>query len=314
VVTQAVSVAIPSLHGGGRLVSAVTSVLAAQSVPTEVIVADNGLPRAAVDELRSVGANVRQMEANLGFGAAVNRAVDASTGDVLVVMNDDVTPVDGFIERLVEPLGHGADVVAGVLVEEGRPDVIETAGIEIDAALSPYDYLQGEPVSRLDERLEPPLAPCGGAIAFTRSAFLEVGGFDEGFFAYGEDLDLAIRLRHAGARFALAPDARALHASSSTLGYQSLAKARLVGYSRGYLLRKYGVLGNPRSALRAVAVEAAASLILLSRHRSFAPAYARIEGWRSCRTTAPAPPRSAVTVGLVDGLRRRYARSNRGRA
>jgi len=310
--TPSASVVIPSLHGGRRLVEAV-DLLLSSTIPTEVVVADNGLPAATVAGLRAARAAVVPMGANLGFGAAVNRAAQAAEGDVLVVLNDDVSPRPAFVERLTSPLANGADVVAGILVDEARPDVIETAGIEIDAALSPYDYLQGEPVARLEEPLAPPLGPCGGAAAYRTSAFRAVGGFDEGFFAYGEDLDLAIRLRLAGASFGFARDATATHVASQTLGYHSLAKATLVGYSRGYLLRKYGVLRRPRLAARALGVELAASVVLLARHRSLAPGAARVRGWRGCRVTAPPPPSSAATVGLVDGLRRRYARSNRGR-
>jgi N-acetylglucosaminyl-diphospho-decaprenol L-rhamnosyltransferase len=292
--------------------AAVDSLLASR-IPTEVVIADNGLPPETAADLRARSTTVVVMGSNLGFGAAINRAARGAAGDVLVTLNDDVHPAADFVEQLTAPFAHGSDVVAGVLLDEKQPGLIETAGIEIDAALSPYDYLQGEPVARLEDPLAAPFAPCGGAAAFRRSVFVDAEGFDDGFFAYGEDLDLAIRLRHAGAQFALAPAARALHASSSTLGYQSLAKATLVGYSRGYLLRKYGVLSRPRTAVRAVGAETAASLVLLSRHHSFAPARARVRGWRSCRVSAAPPPASAATVDLFDGLRRRYVRSNRGR-
>jgi GT2 family glycosyltransferase len=299
---------IPSLRGGRRLLETSSALVAAG---VEVIVADNGLPGPVAARLRAAGVVVADMGMNRGFGGAVNRAAKASTGEVLVVSNDDVLIDPRFLARLCVPFSHGAGVVAGVLLEEGRPHVIESAGIEVDAALSPYDYLQGQPVARLEMPPPPPLGPCGGAAAYARDAFLAVGGFDEGFFAYGEDVDLALRLRRLGASCALAADARALHATSSTLGYESLAKATLVGYSRGYLLRKYGILTSPPSAARAVTIEAAVSLVLLSRHGSLQPLAARVRGWRNCRARAPRPPRSVATVGLVDGLRRRYARSNR---
>jgi hypothetical protein len=197
-----------------------------------------------------------------------------------------------------------------VLLRADRPEVIESAGIQLDAALGPHDYLQGESVFRLGDAVTPPVGPCGGAAGFRIDAFRSVGGFDEGFFAYCEDADLALRLRGAGARCALAPGARARHLGSGTLGYASLEKAKLVGYSRGYLIRKYGVLTRPRSALLACGGEAAAAVALGVRHRSLEPARARIRGWRSCRVRAEAPT-DQFTVGPLDAFRRRLARSRR---
>jgi GT2 family glycosyltransferase len=255
---------------------------------------------------------VIEMGGNLGFGPAVNRAAEAADGDVLVVTNDDIWPEPGFLEGLAaEVAQRGADMAAGVLLREERPDLIETAGVEIDATLSPHDYLHNEPVARLEEHVRPPLGPCGGAAAYSRRAFIEVGGFDEGFFAYCEDVDLAIRLRHAGARCALAAASRALHAGSGTLGYHSLAKACIVGYARGYLLRKYGVLHRPLPAVAALSLEVLASAVLAARHHSLAPAAARLRGWRSCETRAAPPPANAVDVSMLEGIRRRYVRSRR---
>jgi N-acetylglucosaminyl-diphospho-decaprenol L-rhamnosyltransferase len=279
-----------------------------------VVVADNGLARDTVRELQSAGARIVGMGRNLGFGAAINRAVRETEGDVLALVNDDATPVVGvdFVSALTAPLRDGADMVAGVLLQEERPDLIETAGVEIDALLGPHDYLQNERIDRLEQPLPSPLGPCGGAAAYRRSAFDEAEGFDEGLFAYGEDVDLAIRLRAIGARCALATGARATHTGSGTLGYDSLEKARLVGRSRGYLLRKYRVLSRPAPAVAAVSIETAASLALALRHRSLAPALARVQGWRSCSVRVELRLESVATIPVAAGLRRRYARSRRG--
>ena len=286
-------------------------ILADAPTQTEVVVADNGMPRNFVDALAAAGARVVPMGSNRGFGAAVNRAAAASFGDVLVLLNDDVIPCEGFVEKLVAPLGPRTAMAAGILLLEACPDLINSAGIVVDAALSPYDYLAGQPVEVLEQMPPPPppLGPCGGAAAYDRSVFLDSGGFDEHLFAYGEDVDLALRLREMGVACVLASDARAVHAVSGTLGYHSRRKANLVGYARGYLLRKYGVLQHPVAGTRAVAVEAAASLLLARRHRSLSPALARVHGWRDCDVSAAPFDRSQATVGLLDGWRRRYARS-----
>jgi N-acetylglucosaminyl-diphospho-decaprenol L-rhamnosyltransferase len=309
--TMSVSVAIPSLAGGDQLVGMVQRLLDHTEAPVELIVVDNGLDRSVVARLHSAPVRVLTMPRNVGFGAAINKAAEVAGGEGLVVLNDDLVPEPGFIDRLTEPLQARTEMAAGVLLQHDRPDTIETAGIELDAALGPYDYLQNEPVSHLDQNPPPPLGPSGGAAAYRRDVFEEAGGFDEGLFAYYEDVDLAIRLRAAGARCALAPGARAVHSVSRTLGYHSVEKAVLVGYGRGYLLRKYGVLSRPLLGLRTIAVELGTAAVLARRHRSWAPAKARLRGWRKCEVRHPRPPKDLMSVGLSEGLRRRYLRSIR---
>jgi N-acetylglucosaminyl-diphospho-decaprenol L-rhamnosyltransferase len=302
-----VSVVIPSLRGGRGLVDLVRSLLEERN-GVEFLIADNGMPGETVEALRHLGARVVPFGRNVGFAAAVNGAASRAEGEALVILNDDIVPREGLIEALVEPLGR-VEMTAGVLLQGGRPDTIESAGIVVDALLAPHDYLYGESLSRLSEPLPPPLGPCGAAGAFLRRSYDAVGGFDERLFAYCEDVDLALRLHAAGARCALAPGALAVHAGSGTLGPSSLEKARLVGFGRGYLLRKYGVLGHPLIGPAAVSVELAAGIAQAGRHRSLDPLLERLRGWRSCSQRAPRPPRSLATVGLADGLRRRRARS-----
>lgn len=303
-----VTVIVPSLSGGSRLVRLVESLTLA-SGSLDVIVADNGLPEDTRLALEKAGAAVVTMGRNRGFGAAINRAACMVRTDVLVVLNDDIEPLPGFLDALVAPLSGGADMVCGVLLQEGAQTLIETAGVELDRTLVGADYLQNEPVAVLDKPVAAPFGPSGGAAAYRLERFLEVEGFDEGFFAYFEDVDLAIRLRAAGATCALAPHARALHVGSGTLGYRSLAKANLVGFSRGRLLRKYGVLRDPHSALAALAVEVVAVALLARQHRSLQPGLARVRGWRSCTTRTSPPPSSNISVRQWDAWRRRYARS-----
>jgi N-acetylglucosaminyl-diphospho-decaprenol L-rhamnosyltransferase len=310
---SAASVVVPSLRGGPALERLVEALTTASDSPAEVIVADNGLPADTASALSALGARVLAMGGNVGFGTAVNRAARQATGRVLIVLNDDVAPLPGLTTALAEQVEAGAEMVAGVLLLAERPDSIDSAGVVVDTALGPHDYLHGETLTALDRPVPPPLGPCGGIAAYDLASFRRVGGFDEGLFAYCEDVDLALRLHAAGARCALAVEARALHIGSATLGYDSLAKARLVGYGRGYLLRKYGVLRRPGPGATAMAMEASACFTLALRHRSLDPFRARIHGWRRCRTRATWPDRSCFTVGLREGMARRYVRSRRFR-
>jgi GT2 family glycosyltransferase len=272
----------------------------------EVVVADNGLGRGVGDALRADGAKVVEMGGNAGFGRAVNRAAAAAEGEVLVVTNDDVEPEPGFAAALAGAAVEGG-MAAGVLLKPEAPGRIESAGIALDRVLGWHDHLGDVEVAALDQGPPPPFGPSGAAAAYDRELFRSAGGFDEGLFVYGEDVDLALRLRREGALCGLAGGARALHATSWTIGYASAEKARLVGHSRGYLMRKYGVLDRPLRAAQALGIELLASLLLAARHRSLAPAAARVEGWRECREREPFPPREWLTVPLLDGMGQRLA-------
>jgi len=178
------------------------------------------------------------LDRNLGFGAALNRGVEGSEAELVVFTNNDAVMDPRFVELLVEAADDsGAEMAAGCLRSPGGP--VESLGVEVDRSLTAYDVGHGlaDPARYAGP---PPLGPSGGAALLVREAFQRIGGYDEGFFAYLEDVDLAIRLRLGGATCALAAGAIAWHEHSATLGARSVAKNELLGFSRGRLLWKYG--------------------------------------------------------------------------
>ncbi|MGE0068478.1 MAG: glycosyltransferase family 2 protein, partial [Solirubrobacterales bacterium] len=176
-------------------------------------------------------------------------------------------------------LGEGVASVAGVLVQEAAPALIDSAGVVADATLMGFDYLHDEPLAAALGAPDP-LGPTGGAALYRGAAFEAVGGFDERIFLYYEDLDLALRLAAAGGRCRLAGEARALHAYSASLGAASASKYERTGWSRGYMLRRYGVTANPRLALRALACEGTLCAGQLLRDHTAKGIAGRLRGWR----------------------------------
>ena len=202
------TVYIPTLRAGERLAQTLET-LERQEPRPRVVVVDNStdglgeeLVRTRFPWVQSVAFGV-----NLGFGAALNRAVREVPGDPIVFFNDDVSAQPGFIAGLTGALTPGVGMVAGVLLSEADPGRIDSAGVVADRTLLGFDYLNGEPAGVLESAGDP-LGPTGGAALYRRSAFEQVGGFDEGIFLYYEDLDLALRMRLAGPDCRLAPSAR----------------------------------------------------------------------------------------------------------
>jgi N-acetylglucosaminyl-diphospho-decaprenol L-rhamnosyltransferase len=275
------AVYIPSLDAEELLPRTLES-LRRQTRPVDVVLIDNGSAdgSVALTRERFEEVEVLEMKQNLGFGPAINRAVRERPADPVILLNNDIECEPGLVEALLGARGDGADSVAGILLQERDPDRIDSAGVVADTTLMGFDHLHGEPVASAAGAPDP-LGPTGGAALYSKAAFDAVGGFDERIFLYYEDLDLALRMAAAGARCRLAPDARAIHAYSASLGAGSGRKYARTGWSRGYMLRRYGVMSSPRRALRVLACEGALCAGQLLIDRTGRGVSGRIEGWRA---------------------------------
>jgi N-acetylglucosaminyl-diphospho-decaprenol L-rhamnosyltransferase len=289
------TVYIPNLNAAERLARTIES-LAAQTMVPRVVVVDNGSTDDSVAMMaeRFPDVTAIALDENIGFGSALNLAIEREPGDPIVLLNNDVVCEPTFIEALLEPAASGAQMVAAVLLRPDGSGRIDSAGVIADPALMGFDYLNGEPVERALDAPDP-LGPTGGAALIRAEPFHRVGGFDERIFLYYEDLDLALRLRAAGASCRLAPRARAIHDYSQTLGARSSAKYGRTGWTRGYMLRRYGVMRRPSLAARTFLCEGAICAGQLVREGTLSGLRGRIAGWRAGRGL---PQREAPTAGI----------------
>ncbi|HEX3360165.1 MAG TPA: glycosyltransferase family 2 protein [Solirubrobacterales bacterium] len=292
------TVFIPNFNGAERIARSLGG-LRRQSREVAVVVVDNG---SSDDSIELIGRQFPEvgliaLERNRGFGPALNAAVAARPdADPVILLNDDAEPEARFVEALLEPFAPGVSSVAGVMTQEAAPELIDSAGVVADHTLMGFDYLHGEPLAAAFAAADP-LGPTGGAALYRREAFEAVGGFDERMFLYYEDLDLALRIAAGGGRCRLAAEARALHAYSASLGAASGAKYARTGWSRGYMLRRYGVMRDPTLAARAFACEAAIGLGQLLRDHTAAGITGRLRGFRA---GGGLPQREVGSAPLLD--------------
>jgi GT2 family glycosyltransferase len=311
-VSLSIDVVIPTFNGW-ELTERCLRCLRAQTVRHSVIVADNASTDGTPDRLRNGFPDVALVETggNLGFAVACNRGAAAGRSEVVVLLNNDVEARPDFLERLVEPLERDSAVgsVAALLVRPGE-ETIDSIGLTADATLAGFPRLTGRRVAEAVAQRPVLAGPSGGAAAYRWSAWKQAGGLDERVFIYSEDLDLALRLRSAGWSAAAAPDAVGVHLGSATLGHRSAWQRYQNGFSRGYFLRRYGVL-HTRIGARAVSTEAVVVVGDAMISRDLSALRGRVAGWRAggALERKQFPPRGALdqTIGFFESLRLRRA-------
>jgi N-acetylglucosaminyl-diphospho-decaprenol L-rhamnosyltransferase len=219
-----VTVAIVAYQSGDYLQACIDA-LAAQTFPTfEAVIVDNDSTDGSVERLRLPDARFRieRMGANLGFAAANNVAAKASAAPFFATLNPDAQPEPGWLGALVAAAARwpGAASFGSTQVSLSDPSVLDGVGDVWHVAGVAWRARLGRPVSDVPPEGEV-FAPCAAAALYRSGPFRELGGFDERFFCYCEDLDLAFRLRLAGWTAVQVPDAVVRHAGSGISGRTS---------------------------------------------------------------------------------------------
>lgn len=216
---SAPAVVIPNWNGRDWLPGCLDSLAAQTLAPSEVVVVDNGSTDGSLDLLRESYPAVRTIELgrNTGFAFASNRGVEAVEAAEVALVNTDVVLEPDWLARVADALEANprAAAVASKMIDLDDPRVIYDAGdfLRRDGACEQRGRFQ-----RDDGRFDVPgeaFSACAGAALYRREPFLALGGFDERFFAYLEDVDLGLRLRLAGWTCAYEP-AVARHAGGGT--------------------------------------------------------------------------------------------------
>lgn len=195
----------------------------------EVVVVANGasIPvRTFLDQEVEGGVLVRA-RVNLGFAGGCNHGVAASRGRYVVLVNDDAVVEPGWLDALVDAADRRprAAVVGSLVLFPDR--TVQDAGGRIDEEHMPAVVGRGSAESSAVATTPRKVDYVSGcAVLVRREAWDAVGGMDERFYpAYFEDVDLCLRLRHAGWESWFEPEAKVLHdeSASSDLVLKSLA-------------------------------------------------------------------------------------------
>jgi len=202
---MSLSVLIVSYNNESRL----RQCLASLDEATEVVVVDNASPDGSADMVRREFPRVKlvALADNRGFSAGVNTAARNATGDVFLILNPDTVIEPGTFERMQSVMrAHpeaGAfgfrqvDEQGNYQLTIGPPPsiVLELVRQQVQRRIDVGDHRLGAWIDRFLGRTRRVPWVGGSVILLTRTAFEAVGGFDESFFLYFEDLDFCLRLR-----------------------------------------------------------------------------------------------------------------------
>jgi GT2 family glycosyltransferase len=202
------SVVIVTYNSRAAVAASLPALCAQLGPRDELIVVDNASSDDTLDVVARVApeAVVLRRASNSGFAAAANAGALAAGGDVLVFLNPDATPAPGFADAIRAPSDTGWSAWMGLVTADGGRTVNTNGGVVHFTGIA----WAGEAGSPSPGSLRGPRETAflsGACLAVPRVEWERVGGFDETFFMYQEDVDLSMRLRLADGRLGVEPRA-----------------------------------------------------------------------------------------------------------
>ena len=237
-----VSVIIPNYNGEVFLKECLTSLEEQTYKDFETIVVDNGSGDESCRTIREGFPAVRIIELgeNTGFSKAANKGIEEAAGEFIFMLNNDTSCEPDCIRELVSCIQTDPRIfsVNSKMIQYNNRTLLDDTGDGYCLLGLSYKKGYNRPVRRKTRSTEV-FSACGGASLYRKNIMDEIGGFDENFFAYLEDVDLGYSARIHGCRNIYCPDAIVYHVMSGTSGIaKSEFKTRLSARNNSYLIYK----------------------------------------------------------------------------
>lgn len=217
-----IAVIIVNYNASTYLLKALQALSEQQLQPQQVIIFDNAssepLPE-ALDHFNLPIQIIHHPE-NIGFAAGNNRAIQYLNPEInwIALLNPDAYPDKAWLEEMVvviKSFPHSA-FLGSKLICEKEPHLLDGTGDLYHVSGKAWRQHYRKPLHLASDQIERLFSPCAAAALYRRDAFMQVQGFDEHFFCYYEDVDLAFRLWLHGYKGFYVPKAIALHTGSAT--------------------------------------------------------------------------------------------------
>jgi GT2 family glycosyltransferase len=217
-----IAVVIVNWNGGDDLGGCLEALARQERPPDRVLVVDNASTDGSLERALPAlpAAEAIRLGANVGFAAANNAAMRLCADcDLVALLNPDAFPAPSWLARLAAAAEAHPDCAAfaSQLRSAREPDRLDGVGDVYHVSGLVWRDGHGAPLVPADRPREV-FSACAAAALYRRQALVEIGGFDERYFCYVEDVDAGFRLRLRGHRCLYVPEAVAHHVGSATTG------------------------------------------------------------------------------------------------
>ena len=193
----------------------------------EIIIVDNGSTDGFINKLENRWAeldiHIVRLDSNLGFAVANNIGARLARGKYLALLNADAFPEPDWLEQLMKASEDNSDFTffSSRQIQANTPDLLDGTGDTYHVSGLAWRQNYNRPTSENGFQSGEVFSACAAAALYSRDDFLRVGGFDEDYFSYFEDVDLSFRLRLIGGRCLYVPQAVVYHVGSASTGTDS---------------------------------------------------------------------------------------------
>lgn len=221
------TVVIVNFNGGAHVLRCLESLAAQTMLPERIVLVDNGSTDGSLAACREFVASRPELaerttidatSENLGFAAGSNRGIAAADTELVALLNPDAFPEPRWLEALVAAAAAYPECAAfgSRQMLTGRPGMLDGIGDRWHASGLAWRDGHGRPLRPADLEAREIFSACAAAALYRRQAVIAIGGFDEDYFCYGEDVDLGFRLRLAGHAARSVPDAVVEHVGGAS--------------------------------------------------------------------------------------------------
>ena len=222
-----VSIITPNFNGENFLNIYFESLISQNKHIREVVIVDNGSTDNSVNIIKDYQKNLDyplqiiliQNKKNLGFAKATNQGIKIAQSELLLFLNNDVELNNNSISPLINCITKDDFIFssASKMIQFNNRNLIDDAGDEYTLLAYTKKVGNGQNINKYTKEREI-FSSCAGAALYKRSLVIKLGCFDENFFAYMEDVDLAYRAQINGYKNVYCPESIVYHIGSGSSG------------------------------------------------------------------------------------------------